>query len=67
MKTLLIQPQTPKVSYGLDKFYLDEPLALEYLGADISQVSDVKVLDTQDDDNFIREVESFKPDMLDII
>jgi len=64
MKTLLVQPSTPKRSIGYDKLYMDEPLALEYLGADISQVSDVKVLDMRVDDNFLKEVESFQPDIV---
>jgi radical SAM superfamily enzyme YgiQ (UPF0313 family) len=64
MKTLLIQPLTPKGSYGYDKLYLDEPLALEYLGADIAPISDVKILDMRLDGNLVKELESFRPDIV---
>ena len=64
MKTLLVQPPTPKVSYGYDKLYLDEPLALEYLGADITPICDVKILDMRLDGNISQELERFQPDIV---
>jgi radical SAM superfamily enzyme YgiQ (UPF0313 family) len=64
MKTLLIQPPTPKEAWGYGKLYFDEPLALEYLGADIAPISDVKILDMRLDGNLAKELESFQPDIV---
>ena len=64
MKVLLIQPPTPKKATGYDELYLDEPLALEYLGADLAPISDARILDMRLDGNLPKELESFQPDIV---
>lgn len=64
MKVLLIQPQKPKKSIGMEHLYLDEPLALEYLAADLRQSCAIKILDMRLDRNLTRELAGFQPDIV---
>lgn len=66
MKVLLIQPPTPKKSISIDHLYLDEPLALEYLGADLAHIAEVRILDMRLENNLLDQISSFKPDIVGI-
>ena len=45
MKILLVQPAKPEKALGGEDFSIFEPLALEYLAADVAGDHDVRILD----------------------
>lgn len=66
MKVLLIQPAKAQKTIGSEDFFINEPLALEYLAAGIKDNHDVKILDMRFDKNLDDILENFKPDVMGI-
>ncbi|MFH2060965.1 MAG: radical SAM protein [Pseudomonadota bacterium] len=65
MKVLLVQPSVDIDFAGAnEKIACLEPLHLEYLGAGIQDMCDVKILDLRLDDNLKQVLADFKPDVV---
>jgi radical SAM superfamily enzyme YgiQ (UPF0313 family) len=64
MKILLVEPAKHPATFGGEDVYLFEPLALEYLGAGVSDHHDVRILDQRIDDSLCETLESFRPDVV---
>ena len=63
MKILLIQPSPEKAVLPEMMFTL-EPLALEYIGAGVSDRHEARLLDMRFDKNFTEAITSFNPDVV---
>ena len=66
MKVLLIQPAKAQITIGGEDFFINEPLALEYLASGIKDNHDVKILDMRFDKNLEEVLEDFKPNVIGI-
>lgn len=68
MKVLLVAPPSNQFSLGMERFFLIEPLALEYVGAGISGHHDVKLVDLRVPNcpGFEAVIDSFEPDVVGI-
>jgi radical SAM superfamily enzyme YgiQ (UPF0313 family) len=64
MKVLLIQPDKLSISVGQEHLFLEEPLALEYLAADVAPIADVEILDMRLNRGLEQRVSVFKPDIV---
>ena len=65
MNVLLIQPSVGPDFDGVDeKMACAEPLNLEYLGAGVRDLCDVKILDMRFDKNLEKALSEFKPDVV---
>ncbi|MCX7921243.1 MAG: cobalamin-dependent protein [Clostridia bacterium] len=65
MRILLVNPPYPEKSVGFKGLITVEPLALEYLGAAVSD-HEVEILDMVIEPDLIKKMESFKPDLISI-
>jgi len=63
MRVLLIQPPISPIDFAAGKLVLNEPLALEIIGA-CTKNCELKLLDMRVDDNLERELDSFQPDIV---
>ncbi|MCK9363472.1 MAG: B12-binding domain-containing radical SAM protein [Syntrophales bacterium] len=66
MNVLLIQPAKAQRTIGGEDFFINEPLALEYLASGIKDNHDVKILDMRFDKNLEEVLEDFKPNVVGI-
>lgn len=65
MNVLLVQPSVdPNFRGATEKVACVEPLNLEYLGAGIRDMSDVRILDMRLDNNLQKVLNEFKPDVI---
>lgn len=63
MKILLVQPPVEKTDVGSD-VYIHEPLALEYVGAGVSDRYPVKLFDMRLETNFEQVLREYHPDIV---
>jgi radical SAM superfamily enzyme YgiQ (UPF0313 family) len=66
MNVLLIQPAKAKKTIGGEDFFINEPLALEYLASGIKDNHNVKILDMRFEKNLEEVLEDFKPNVVGI-
>lgn len=66
MNVLLIQPAKAQRTIGGEDFFINEPLALEYLASGIKDNHDVKILDMRFDKNLEGVLKDFKPNIIGI-
>lgn len=66
MKVLLVAPDESRESFGPKGMFLVEPLALEYVGAKVSENHDVRLLDlrAESEAGLQETLESFQPDVI---
>lgn len=64
MRILLIQPNVSSECLAGDDTFILEPLALEYIGAGVKEISETRLLDLRVEDRLEEMLEEFKPNIV---